>query len=264
MMKKIISFTTISTRINSILPVLESLLSQEEEIDKIICYISKKPFLGGIDKGITTLPDSLIKLSNSTILEFCYTDNIGPLRKIFPALQAFPNDLILACDDDVIYPKDWAKTLILAHKKNPNCSIGVQTRILQTNQDGIFLPYIKSRLYSYSKKGVCPFNEKKVTNTNYVIIGKYGALYQKKIFDDHFFDTKKYLSLCPFADDLWIAAHLSKNNIPLALAKLSEDHFGDIDTPFQKTLFGAFNFNKGNDRALSNLQHLFNTSKGVI
>ena len=51
------SLTTISSRINTIHLVVNSLKRQTKQIDKLFLYISKEPYL--LDKGIQTIPENL-------------------------------------------------------------------------------------------------------------------------------------------------------------------------------------------------------------
>ncbi|MFD2837439.1 hypothetical protein ACFS3C_15390 [Azotobacter vinelandii] len=76
---------------------------------KIVIWVSKEAYL--IDQGIDREPRwvrDLNKLRN--IIEFRWTANTGPYRKLFPALDAATDDqIIVYADDDAIYREKLAQ-----------------------------------------------------------------------------------------------------------------------------------------------------------
>ena len=75
------SLTTISSRINDIHQVIESLYNQTMKIDKVYLFISKESFL--LDEGINIVPNNLQKYIDNNFLIIEYVKNHGPYNKIY-------------------------------------------------------------------------------------------------------------------------------------------------------------------------------------
>ena len=94
-----ISMTAISKRIKKASRTISSLLQAKVVPTHIYLCISKEPFL--LDKGITSIPDSLLSLVAAKYLTIVYTQNIGPHRKLLPVLKRYwGQDVFIATVDD--------------------------------------------------------------------------------------------------------------------------------------------------------------------
>ena len=67
------SLTTISSRINTIHLVIESLYNQTLKLDCIYLFISKKKYL--LDEGINEIPDNLNKYIDNKFLIIEFVEN---------------------------------------------------------------------------------------------------------------------------------------------------------------------------------------------
>ena len=74
-------------------------------------------------------------------LEIRIVRDIGPYTKVIYALKEFAGDLVVACDDDVVYPRDWLKDLAEAHEREPRCVICHKARRMAVDPGGGLRPY---------------------------------------------------------------------------------------------------------------------------
>ena len=100
--KIIVSLTSFPGAISYAEQAIYSILNGTILPDKIVLYITLSRFE---DNGI---PQGLLKLSNENpIFEIRdYNPDIRSYQKLVPALNDFPNDVIVTIDDDIFYHKN--------------------------------------------------------------------------------------------------------------------------------------------------------------
>ncbi|HED1778825.1 TPA: glycosyltransferase family 2 protein [Raoultella ornithinolytica] len=214
----IVNLTTTHSRLDLCSITLYSLLNQSMLPDKIRVWISEESYLS--DHGIKEIPDYLLSLNRiKDIIEFVYTKNTGPYRKIFPALKkADENDVLVYADDDVVYHREWLNSLFTTFKKYDTTNI-VAARV-RLKRKNIFNKY-----KSYVAYPIC-FNEQTLLN-DYIITGLGGAILMKKHINSKYIYMEDYVDIAPKTDDLWISEiiSLSKTNVttcPKAIECLTE------------------------------------------
>ncbi|TDS16983.1 glycosyl transferase family 2 [Maribacter caenipelagi] len=180
----IVSLTSIPSRLGTLHLTIRSLLNQDVRPKKIILWLNHS-LKNEIPKKLATLESSLF--------EIMYSDLTCSHRKLIHSLELFPNDIIVTCDDDMIYRTNWLKLLFEEHQSHPYKIIANQTRYITYNNVGELQPY-KSWTFS---KGLR-------LNTSAVIpIGAEGVLYPPKSLSKKVTDSTLFLELAPKADDLW-------------------------------------------------------------
>lgn len=202
-MKKIISFTTIPSRIDNIKPMVDSILNQSVKADEIILWIANS-YKRLKHNGETIIPD-FIKESDISVR---YCEDLGPFTKLYYSLKEEwhnKDTIIITVDDDIFYPKHWLKGLLRQAKRSPNKAIGYRGRILNDKLD-----------YNSSLK---------VTNAPIfrpirvdIITGTWGALYKVKFFDESIFN-EDLIKANFMVDDIWITGHLARKNIERIVIK---------------------------------------------
>lgn len=202
-MKKIISFTTIPSRIDRIKPMVDSILNQSLKADEIILWIANS-YRRLNHHEETKIPD-FIKQSNITVK---YCEDVGPFTKLYYSLKQEWNNketIIATVDDDVFYPRHWFKRLLRQSKRAPTKAIGYRGRILKDKLD-----------YNSSLKitNAPNFSPIKVD----IITGTWGALYKVQFFDEDIFNMD-LIKANFMVDDIWITGHLAKNNIERIVIK---------------------------------------------
>jgi hypothetical protein len=111
-------------------------------------------------------------------------DDLGPFKKLVPALEALPGAFIATADDDLYYPRRWLESLIGGF----DGSSIVCRRANRVNERG----EIQSRLF----RGPIGPTENLLPSSGAGILFPPRSLHPTAT-------NKLFLSLCPTADDLW-------------------------------------------------------------
>ncbi|SFB11002.1 glycosyltransferase family A protein [Azotobacter beijerinckii] len=206
MSKITINITTTYNRLELCSQTLWSLLNQSALPEKIVVWVSKEAYL--IDKGIDREPywvRDLNKIKN--MIEFKWTTNTGPYRKLFPALAAASEDqIIVYADDDTIYKENWLNLLISKFQEhNEEKIVASRVRISKRNLFGRHKSYM---LWPISKKEV-------ELDSDYLITGVGGVILKKKHIKEDFLTNQDYLKVCPKSDDFWISEIIARSRTPV-------------------------------------------------
>lgn len=184
----VVSLTSIPSRLGTLHLTLRSLMAQTVRPQKIVLWLN--------DDLKSDLPKSLIDLQ-STLFEIRWSALTCSHRKLIHSLEAFPNSVIVTCDDDSMYAPNWLESLWNTHKTESNAVIGHACRQIMRDEHHALLPYKQ-----------WPFLRGDATTSNYTLlpIGYAGVLYPVKALDDRTTDTALFMQLAPKADDLWFRA----------------------------------------------------------
>lgn len=164
---------------------------QKERPKKIILWVHE-------DLG-NKLPKKLQKLQGD-FFEIRFSKSTSSHRKLVNTQNIFPDETVVTCDDDMIYPKNWLSKLYSEHQKNPTAIIANQTRCISYDGDKNLLPY-----HNWGAGANCK-------NPRAVLpIGAGGTLYPPNTLYKDVSDSNLFLKLTPKADDLWFKAMSLKN-----------------------------------------------------
>lgn len=193
----IVSLTSYPRRIKVVHETINSLLRQNLKPDAVILWLGIEQF-PKLDKE---LPNQLLRYKKHG-LEIRWCHNLRSFTKLVPALQSFPDDIIVTADDDVIYQEDWLEKLYTNHILHPKEILCHHAYIPEFKND-----YEIINLSIRIKPGLLePFEH---------AAGIGGVLYPPHSL---YSDTTKqdiFLSLAPHNDDMWFwaMAHLQKTPI---------------------------------------------------
>ena len=187
----IFSLTSFPDRIDMLHVTIESLFRQSLMADKVILWLTNEEFPHG-DKEI---PESLRRLQPLG-LEIHFVDsNWGPYNKLLHALKNYPGSHIVTVDDDVMYPADLLQSLYRSYQRFPrSIHCGRAHRI--GFEAGKILPYP-------SWKPAKGNNEGSLFNFP---MGHGGVWYPPACLAKHTDNAELFMSLSPFADDVWFKA----------------------------------------------------------
>ena len=183
----IVSFTSIESRLPYVHLVVRSLLTQSHLPEKIILWLNRE-----LESKV---PERLSGLA-SDIFEIRYTDLHSSHKKLVPTLEAFPEQVIITCDDDLMYRKNWLYLLYQNHLAFPDKIIGNTTLHINYDDQGDVLP---SKQWKYPDSGEI---NKKAT----VAIGAWGILYPPASLHPTALDSNCFMELTPYSDDFWFKA----------------------------------------------------------
>ncbi len=183
----VVSLASIPSRLDIVHITIRSILDQTVLPEKIILWLHQD-----LKERI---PQKLSKLTGVRF-SIQFTSYSSSHRKLVEPLQMHPNKVIITCDDDMMYRKNWLSNLYKAHLEATDCIIGNQTRCISYNEKNELLPY---KNWS-TRTDSCP-NPKAV-----LPIGAGGTLYPPNLLDDRVLNQELFLKLAPKADDLWFKA----------------------------------------------------------
>ena len=183
----IVSFTSIPSRFQVIHLTVRSILAATKKPEKIVLWLN--------EQLKNNLPKSLTDVVGARF-EIRYVEGNLPHRKLLHSLQAFPEKVIVTCDDDMMYSPEWLQRLYQDHLDYPADIIANECRGINYDAEGETRPYY----YWYKEDG------KAVTYDSLLPLGYGGVLYPPRCLHDDVFKAELYLKLAPKADDLWFKA----------------------------------------------------------
>ena len=184
--KVTVSLTSYGRRVVGVLPyTIISLLRQTYKPDRIVLWLDEEHW------NDNNLPDSLKRLK-AYGLAIKYCKDTKSYKKLVPALEAYPDDLIITCDDDIFYRKNMVERLISEYRKDPTCIYTHRAhRVLFTN-DGALRPYNDWEM-EISGVGGC----------DVFPTGVGGCLYKRSLLYKDICREDLFMRLAPKADDVW-------------------------------------------------------------
>jgi len=196
----IVSLTSFPERISEIHFTLYSLLNQKEKPDAVILWLAEEQFPGKWED----LPAEVLALEkNGLTIRWC--DDLRSYKKIIPALENYPDDIIIIADDDVFYPDDWLLKLYQAHLKTPQAVIGHRLHRIRLNKRGRPRPYKK---WSKNVTRTTPSFRNFVTGCG-------GCLYPPHSLHPDVIKREVFQDIAPHADDIWLWAMAVLNNVKI-------------------------------------------------
>jgi hypothetical protein len=239
----IISLTTIPSRFSKIKPTLESLLNQNVKPEKIFLNIPLKyrRFDDYENNKIPKLEGITINISEH---------DYGPATKILPVVNQFDdNKIIIYCDDDIIYDKNWAKNLIETSKNFPNdciCGRGQSVELIRlrakilANSKNIISNLIGRSKYKKEKKIILKKLNLHSKGCAEIAAGYGVVLVRPRYFTSECFSIPDILWT---VDDIWISGHLTFNGITIRTAEPQVNfEFGTVShiNPLTKFVYKDF------------------------
>ena len=184
----IVSLTTYGKRIYDVALTIESIMEQTMKANKIVLWLD-------YSFQNKTLPNSLNKLKNRG-LEICFCEDLLSYKKLIPTQKKYPNDVIITIDDDILYDYDVIERLLSSYPKEPNYIHCLRHHRMKFDKCGNLLPYIKWILEDKNDS---------LTFLNFFTSGA-GTLFPPNSLDSNVTDEKSFLSICKYADDIWLNA----------------------------------------------------------
>ena len=189
----IVSLTTIPSRLRTVNITIRSLLAQNVLPEKIVLWLH--------DDYKEKIPPALKKICGS-IFEIRFSPYTFSHRKLIHSLEAFPDSIIITCDDDLIYHKKSLELLYLEHLKKPNAVIGHRCRQISYNSNGSVKPYLKwpfEHILEKDQRLLMP-------------VGAFCVLYPPNVLHEKVQDIALFNKLSPKSDDLWFKTMALLNN----------------------------------------------------
>ncbi len=210
----IVSLTSYPARINTVNQTIESLLNQTVKPEKIILWLAPEQF----PNKEKDLPPQLLDLVTKGLTIDWYKD-IKSYKKLIPALQRYPNRVIVTVDDDVIYEPTCLEKLYNEYLHNPSLVHCNRAHRITFNENGQIMPY--NEWERNLKKSAPSYNN--------FFTGVGGVLYPPNCFNKDILREDLFMELCPQADDIWFWAMLIVNNRKINVIRNNFTKFHHIE-----------------------------------
>ena len=185
----VVTLTSYGRRVRkTVIHVLKSLLLQTHRPDRIILWLDNSNF------SSDNVPSNLAKFCRKYGVEIRFCDDIRSYKKLVPALELCPNDILVTVDDDIVYKRGFLKCLYDAHLRYPNHVLSTLAHC-PVVEDRQFLPY-KNWKHNITRMG----NEKMFP------IGCGGILYPPASLYKDVSCKELFMKIAPQADDVWFWA----------------------------------------------------------
>lgn len=183
----VVSLASIPSRLGIVDITIRSILNQSILPQKVVLWLH--------EDLETQIPSRLSELVGDLFI-IKYSTYTSSHRKLVETLKVFPDTVVVTCDDDMMYRKNWLSKLYEAHQQHPGKIIANQTRCITYSDSGELLPY------KHWVSGSKSCSDKLST----LPIGASGTLYPISSLDPQVYDQSLFLELAPKADDLWFKA----------------------------------------------------------
>ncbi|MFI3247209.1 MAG: hypothetical protein R3Y10_12165 [Ferrimonas sp.] len=207
----IVSLTSFPARIKTVHHVIESILTQNKQPDRIVLVLAETEF----PQKEENLPKEIIELTKNKLEILWVEENTRSYKKLTPTLNRYPDAVIVTIDDDLIYKQECIKSLWDAYIQAPD---RIHTHWVDTvcfDKNGNVADFVDwNRSGNYKSSGYVP--EPSVLNS---ILGGTGTLYPPKSLYKDVGDQSIFLKLSPTADDIWFWAMAVLNNTQVNLVK---------------------------------------------
>lgn len=223
-MNVIVGITTIPSRVNRCKSTIHSLLNQKTLFDyKIEINIPK--FFKRFNDTIETIP----KFMEHPKIKINRTDDYGCITKLIPCLKNHNeyDDIIVNCDDDIIYPENWLSSLINQQVFTSGAVVCLRGRSFKSDH----IVYENTKIVQYN-------SVQSKTKTN-ILTATWGVAYPRMCFGEDFFniplDTEVF-----FSDDSYISGYLASKKIPIYVVPFN----GKISSTAISTLEALWSINR--------------------
>lgn len=239
----IVSMTSYGNKLYQCYLAVESMLHQTMKPNRIILWLDETKY-----NDRTLLPLALQEQEKRG-LEIRLCKDVRSHTKLVPALQSFPDDVIITIDDDIIYPIDFVERLIKEYNQDPTKIYFYRGHYMLTDANSRPGPYL-----DWVRKGAV---DESIYNFP---TGVGGILYPPHCLHPDVTKDEIFLKLCPTADDVWFKIMSYLNNVICKKIKVPhyEEHFVPIDIEEETSLQRTNVTNGANDRQIESLFKYYN------
>lgn len=189
----IVSLTSFPAAISYAVRAVNSILSGSVLPDRIVIYLTFSDFG---EKGI---PEEMLKLAeNNPIFEIRnHEPDLRSYQKLIPALNDFPEAVIVTVDDDIDYHPHMLRDLLRWHEEYPEAIVAHRVRMVSIGK-----PYRK-----WHKLKRRDFIFKKIRmEYRFMQTGVGGVLYPPHSLKEDMLEPALFRQIAPTCDDFWFWA----------------------------------------------------------
>lgn len=241
----IVSLTTYEKRLYDVYATIESIMQQSIKPNRIVLWLQH-------DMRKISLPLTLKKqMVRGLEIRFC--KDVKSYKKLVYALKAFPNDIIITIDDDVIYRYDMIENMINAYLDAPDFIYGNRIKEIGIDENEKLMPYNTWKTITDARK----------SSLRYIATGVGGILYPPHKLDMDVLNERLFVKMCPTADDIWFKSMAIKAGTPYRTVNFHNPVF--IENPMlQATALYKGNVNQNrNDVQLQKVFKYYNLMEKI-
>lgn len=190
----IVSLTTVPERAHMLRRVLLSLVDQSEPADRILLALPHRSLRGA------AYPDPE-ELDLPAGVEAIRCADEGPATKLLPALKLEPAAVLIAVDDDVVYPRSFVETLLAAHRERRHAALGLRGVRLVEGSTFKALDHV----FATGLAAAAPVD---------ILFGTWGYLVPPGALGDDVHELASAPDHARWVDDVWISGHLARAGVP--------------------------------------------------
>ena len=139
-------------------------------------------------------------------LEVLYNKDIWSFKKLIPALNKYPNSIIITGDDDCLYNVDFIEMLLASHRKDPEAIWGNRIHKVTFNKEGEVDYY---RNWDWE----IPYTEEASKLHFITTVG--GVLYPPNSLYKDVTEEKIFMDISKYNDDIWCYAMALLKGTPI-------------------------------------------------
>lgn len=218
----IVSLTSYGQRVYDVYLAIESIMQGSIKPNRILLWLAEDEFEHAM------LPKTLL-LQEKRGLEIRFCKDILSYKKLIPTLIHFPDASIITIDDDAIYEFDLVERLVHAHLKTPGAICSCRMHRIRLKEDG----WPKS----YNEWNQC-IDSCESSPLCFPTTGG-GTLYPPGSFCQEVFNEDVFMSLCPYADDVWFYSMGLISHTPVIKVETPnpKGYYHELPTAFVNALF---------------------------
>jgi hypothetical protein len=208
-----VSLTTIPDRVARVHLTIESILRQSLRPERVVLWLDRENFAGA------RLPAQL-RSQQTRGLEIRYCDDLRSYKKLIPALEQFPTDIIVTCDDDVMYPMEWLERLYKGHVDAPRTVLCHRAHEIVIKENAV-APYAEWHAAVSDHR----------PSFRIFPTGVGGVLYPPGALHPEVLNREQFLELAPTGDDIWFKTMSLYNEVrcQLVAGNMQLDKGGPLD-----------------------------------
>ena len=219
----VVSLTSYGNRIYDVSLAIESIMQGTVKPNRIVLWLSEDEFKGRL------LPKAIEKQKKRG-LQVEFSEDIRSYKKLIPSLEMFPDACIVTIDDDVLYEYDFLERMLEAHRNHLKAVCGTRVHKVKLGQDGRPLSYLGWDWYT---------TEVGIESPLYFPTGVGGILYPPHCFAHEVLNKEVFMTLAPYADDVWFYAMNLMNRTPYTkvFSRKPNGDFVELPSSYDSALF---------------------------
>ncbi len=238
----IVSLTSYPKRLSRIKEVIESIRGQTLIPQKVILYLDSNEFRNKDEAR------DVLDITDDFFLVKWVDLNLRVHGKYFYALQEYCDKIVITIDDDVLYDSRCIEDLYNKHLEFPDCVVCRRGKLLSWRKDG--------GISSYNNWYELGWRNENKPRVDLLAMGVGGVLYPPFMSSKGLFDVERIKATAPNADDIWLKAIETNNDVTVVYVKPSGK---DLFLHFENAigLYLSVNKDGGNDRQISKIETIY-------